>query len=47
MAQFISMVDRSLFGSTFNEPDVVKSQHEQQKSNSISYFIYARLDVAA
>lgn len=39
------MVDGSLFGATSDEPGVVKSQHRQQKSNSISQFIYARLDV--
>lgn len=39
------MDDRSLLSASLNKSDVVESQYERQNSNSISQFIYARLDV--
>jgi hypothetical protein len=45
LAQHFPMDDRSLLSTTLNESDVVESQHKREKSNSISQFIYARLDI--
>lgn len=47
MAQYVSVADRSLLSTSSDESDVVESQHGRTKSNSISHFIYARLDVIA
>jgi hypothetical protein len=47
MAQHVTVVDRSLLSASSYASDVAESQHRCAKPNSISQFIYARLDVVA